>query len=98
VTLGPDGHISTLWSLTFNEQQLRCVVYRGVNGLELRLESPTGVILSEPFDMEPRALARTRALRESLKRRGWQEVNPKPQIPNPKSQSPIIRRWPSKRD
>ena len=74
MTLAPVSHISTLWNLTFNEQQLRCVVYRGVDGLELRLESPTGVILSEPFDMEPRALARTRALRESLKRRGWQEV------------------------
>ena len=74
MTLAPVGHISTLWNLTFNEQQLRCVVYRGVDGLELRLESPTTVILSEPFDMEPRALARTRALRESLKRRGWQEV------------------------
>jgi hypothetical protein len=59
VTLAPDGHISTLWNLTFNEQQLRCVVYRGVNGLELRLESLTAVILSEPFDMEPRALARS---------------------------------------
>ena len=68
------GHISTLWNLTFNNQHLRCVVYRNVNGLELRLESPAGVILSEPFEMEPRALARTRALRESLKRRGWEEV------------------------
>jgi hypothetical protein len=86
VTLAPDGHISTLWNLTFNEQQLRCVVYRGVNGMELRLESPAGVILAEPFDMEPRALARTRALRESLKRRGWQEEDPKNQTPNPKSQ------------
>ena len=82
----PDGPIATLWNLTFNEQQLRCVVYRGVNGLELRLESPAGVILVEPFDMEPRALARTKALRESLKRRGWQEENPKGQIPKPKSQ------------
>jgi len=79
------GHISTLWNLTFNEQRLRCVVYRGVNGLELRLESPAGVILSEPFEMEPRALARTRALRESLKRRGWEEVE---EIPSPKSQIP----------
>jgi len=78
VTLASVGHISTLWNLTFNAQQLRCVIYRGVNGLELRLESLTAVILSEPFDMEPRALARTRALRESLKRRGWQEEIPDP--------------------
>jgi len=74
VTLTSVGHISTLWNLTFNNQNLRCAVYRDVNGLELRLESSAGVILSEPFEMEPRALARTRALRESLKRRGWEEV------------------------
>ena len=87
MTLTSVGHISTLWNLTFNNQHLRCVVYRNVNGLELRLESPAGVILSEPFEMEPRAMARTRALRESLKRRGWEEEeNPQPQIPNPKSQ------------
>jgi hypothetical protein len=83
VTLTSVGHISTLWNLTFNEQHLRCVVYRSVNGMELRLESPAGVILVEPFDMEPRALARTKALRESLKRRGWQE-----EIPSPESQTP----------
>jgi len=76
VTLAPDVRVSTLWNLTFNEQQLRCVIYRSANGMELRLESPAGVILAEPFDMEPRTLARTRALRESLKRRGWEE-NPK---------------------
>ena len=28
------------------------------------------------IDLQPRALARTRALRESLKRRGWKEVTP----------------------
>jgi hypothetical protein len=88
VTLASVGHVSTLWNLTFNEQQISCVVYRGVNGLELRLQSPTAVILSEPFEMEPRALAKTRALRESLKRRGWAEIpeeipNPKSQVPNP---------------
>jgi len=76
MTLAPEGHIATLWNLTFNEQQLRCVVYRGINGMELRLESPAGVILAESFDMEPRTLARTKALRESLKRRGWREKNP----------------------
>lgn len=73
MTLGRDSHVSTLWNLTFNEQRVRCVIYRGANGMELRLECAAGVILSEPFDMEPRTLARTRALRESLKRRGWRE-------------------------
>jgi len=45
--------------------------------MELRLESAGGVILTEPFDMQPRAFARTKALRESLMRRGWLEENPK---------------------
>ena len=54
MTLAPEAVISTLWNLTFNAQQIRCVVYSGVNGMELRLESQAGVILVEPFDMEPR--------------------------------------------
>jgi hypothetical protein len=86
VTLAPDTHVSTLWNLTFKEQRVRCVVYRRANGMELCLESPAGVILREPFEMAPRALARMRALRESLKRRGWLEEDPKTQIPDPKSQ------------
>ena len=73
MTVLPDAHVSTLWNLVFDEQRVRCVVYRGVNGMELRLESPTAVILREPFEMGPRALARTRALKESLKRRGWRD-------------------------
>ena len=77
MTVVPDAHVSTLWNLVFEKQRVRCVVYRGVNGMELRLESATGVILREPFKMEPRALARTRALKESLQRRGWRDANPK---------------------
>lgn len=69
------GRVSTLWNLTFNKRQVSCVIYRGATGLQMRLESAAGVILSEPFDMEPRALARTRTLRESLKRRGWRETH-----------------------
>jgi hypothetical protein len=57
-----------------------------VKGMELRLESAAGVILTEPFDMQPRAFARMKALRESLKRRGWLEENPKSQDPSSKSQ------------
>jgi len=45
-------------------------------GMELRVESTAGIILTEPFDMQPRAFARTKALRESLKRRGWKETAP----------------------
>lgn len=32
------------------------------------------VIVEEPFDLEPRAVARAHALREALKRRGWKEA------------------------
>ena len=53
---------------------MSCVVYQGAGGMELRLESAAGVLMTEPFDMQPRAFARTRALRDSLKRRGWQEI------------------------
>jgi hypothetical protein len=41
--------------------------------MELRLESNTAVIFSEPFELRPRSLARLKTLRESLKRRGWRE-------------------------
>jgi hypothetical protein len=55
--------------------RVSCVVYHGVKGMELRLESATAVILVEPFDMQPRSLARTKALRESLKRKGWKDAS-----------------------
>ena len=77
--------IATLWHLAWNDPALpeplakagarvSCVVYQGAGGMELRLESAAGVLMTEPFDMQPRAFARTRTLRESLKRRGWQEI------------------------
>jgi hypothetical protein len=69
----PTGRlVSTLWTLGWNGDSLSCVVYRGTAGqLEMRLESESKIILSEPFEMRPRALARVRALRRSLERRGW---------------------------
>ena len=48
-------------------------VYRGAAGLQLCVESPTGIIASERFALRPRAVARMRALRDSLLRRGWRE-------------------------
>ena len=65
--------VATLWQLALNDDRLFCTVYRGDQGLQLRVESPTAVILSEAFDLQPRSFARTQALRASLKRRGWQE-------------------------
>ena len=53
---------------------MSCVVYQSAEGVQMRLESGAGVLMTEPFDMQPRTFARTRALRESLKRRGWQEI------------------------
>ena len=66
--------VATLWQLALAKDRLFCTVYRSDEGLQLRVETATAVILTEPFDMQPRTLARTQALRASLKRRGWQEV------------------------
>jgi hypothetical protein len=66
--------LATLWQLALAEDRLFCSVYRHDAGLQLRVESSSAVILSEPFELQPRVLARTQALRESLKRRGWRDV------------------------
>lgn len=63
--------LATLWQLALKDERLFLTVYRDNEGLHLRLESRTAVIMTEPFDMQPRMLARTQALRNSLKRRGW---------------------------
>jgi len=78
MTITRDRPIVTLWSLTWKNDSVRCVIYQRENGMQLRLESPTAVILSEPFDMQPRSLARTKALRDSLKRRGWKDAEEQP--------------------
>lgn len=65
--------IATLWQLALNDDRLFCTIYRHENGFQLRLESATTVILTEPCDLQPRTFARTRALRASLKRRGWRD-------------------------
>jgi hypothetical protein len=67
--------VATLWQLQLAKDRVACTIYRNDDGLQLRLESTTAVIMSEPFDLQPRMMARTRALRESLKRRGWQELS-----------------------
>src|SRR5258705_154313 len=73
MTTSHEGAVATLWKLMFKEDRGTCAVYHGTHRMGLRVESQSGVILSEPFDMQPRVLARTRALRESLLRRGWRE-------------------------
>ena len=66
--------VAILWQLAWQESAIACVIYRDDRGLELRVECDAAVIAREPFDLQPRALARANALRDSLKRRGWQEV------------------------
>ena len=65
--------MATLWRLAFDGDRLSCAVYRARTGLEMRLETATQTILTEPFELRPRMLARVQALRRSLKRRGWQD-------------------------
>jgi len=65
--------VATLWQLVLNDDRVFCTIYRHEAGLQLRVESPTAVIVSEPFELQPRTFARTQALRDSLKRRGWKD-------------------------
>jgi hypothetical protein len=68
--------LATLWHLTWNGDRLSCVVYRGGDGrMQLRVESGDAVVIDERFELQPRMLARAQALREALKRRGWEEIS-----------------------
>jgi uncharacterized protein involved in copper resistance len=67
--------LATLWHLAWNGDRLACVVYRSPDGrMQLRVESDDAVVIDERFELQPRMLARAQALREALKRRGWEEV------------------------
>jgi len=85
VNRNQDVHqVATLWQLAWDDDRLSCCVYRHRTGFQLRLESSSAVIVSEPFDLQPRALARTQALRNALKRRGWRECpSAEPVAPRP---------------
>ncbi len=69
------GHapLAVLWRLRLNDDRIACRVYREGTTLQLCVESPSAVIVREPFELEPRALARARMLRANLERRGWSE-------------------------
>lgn len=71
---GAPQRIATLWDLAWKKERLTCVVCRAVDGFQLRIESPTMVIVSERFTIQPRVIARVRALRDSLQRRGWSDA------------------------
>ena len=70
---GHRQHVATLWRLTWGNSSLNCEVYRIEEGFHLNVESPHAVVVTERFDLKPRALARAHALRDALKRRGWIE-------------------------
>ncbi len=70
---GNQTPIATLWQLAWDDSRVTCAVYRREDGLQMRLELGDATILSEPFDLQPRMLARSRALRNSLVRRGWHD-------------------------
>jgi len=71
---GSTLRLATLWDLAWRDDRLACVVYRTEGGMQLRIESAEAVVMTEAFDLQPRALARANALRDALKRRGWQET------------------------
>lgn len=68
------GPVAKLWQLGWNDARIACTVHHSADGFEIRLESPTAVILTESFMLEPRMLARTDALRAALIRRGWRDL------------------------
>jgi hypothetical protein len=71
---GKARHLATLWSLSWNGDRLSCVVYRTPTGMLLRVESPDTIMITERFELQPKMLARAQALRDALKRRGWQDA------------------------
>jgi hypothetical protein len=72
---GESRPVATLWQMGLNGARVRCTVHRDANGLQIRVESPTSVIVSEPFELQPRTFARSQALRDALRRRGWTDLN-----------------------
>jgi hypothetical protein len=76
VSHGDARPVATLWQLALNDNRVFCTIYRDAEGLQLRVESPTTLIVSERFELQPRTFARAQALRASLKRCGWQECTP----------------------
>lgn len=72
-TLDHRQHVATLWRLSWGASSLRCAIYRADGAFQLSVESDTAAIITERFDMKPRAFTRAQALRNALKRRGWVE-------------------------
>ena len=69
-----DIPIAVLWDVECNDHRLACRIYRQDSSMQLRIESPTAVVVAESFEMQPRALARARAVHAGLTRRGWRDA------------------------
>jgi hypothetical protein len=63
-----------LWQLAWDDDLISCAVYKAGKGLEMRLEAGTRTLFCEPFELGPRMVSRAQALRRSLVRRGWREL------------------------
>jgi hypothetical protein len=72
---GGAGRLATLWNLAWDGDRLACRVYRADGQMQLKIESADAVVITESFDLGPRALARAHALRDALKRRGWRDAD-----------------------
>jgi hypothetical protein len=66
--------VATLWQLAWKDDLLSCAVYKVSKGLEMRIEAGTRTLFSQPFELGPRMVGRAQALRRSLLRRGWREL------------------------
>ena len=71
---GEARRLATLWHLAWDDARLACVIYRANGAMQLKIESEKAVVMTQPFELQPRALARAHALREALKRRGWRDA------------------------
>jgi hypothetical protein len=72
---GETPKLATLWHLAWDDERLACRIYRADEGMQLKIESADAVVITESFDLQPRALARAQALRDALKRRGWRDAD-----------------------
>ena len=72
---GGTARLATLWNLAWDSDRLACRVYRADGRMQLKIESADAVVITESFDLGPRALARAHALRDALKRRGWRDAD-----------------------
>ena len=70
---GEPQRLATLWTLAWEQDVLRCAVYRTASGMRLAIETADAEVHSEGFHLQPRALARAKALGDALRRRGWRD-------------------------